>query len=245
MSRKCAAPASPALYIAASPIGNLEDITLRAMRLLRECSFVICEDTRRTLALLTHLDIRKPLESCHAHTGVARVGRLAEAIRSSEAGAVFMSDGGTPGVSDPGAELVRACRDLGVPVIPLPGASALTAALSVSGFPSNGVFFAGFLPLKPGKRRKALQTAPDGHTTLVCYESPYRIHALLEDIGALFPQAELLICREMTKMHEEYIFWRAGEDIPELMKKGEYTVVMHIPRTREPQAGPRNTGEKV
>jgi 16S rRNA (cytidine1402-2'-O)-methyltransferase len=230
LKKKGAGQPCPALSIAAGPIGNLEDITLRVIRALQECSFVICEDTRRTLALLSHLGIRKPLESCHAHTSAARVQRLAESIRDSEMGAVFMSDGGTPGISDPGADLVRACRMLDVPVLPLPGASALTAALSVSGFPSNGVFFAGFLPLKPGKRRKALQAALSQSTTLLCYESPHRARALLEDIKALFPQAELLICREMTKMHEEYIFWQAGEDIPELIKKGEYTVVVHIPK---------------
>jgi len=220
----------PALFIVAGPIGNLEDLTLRAVRVLRECSFVICEDTRRTLALLNHLGIRKSLESCHAHTAPARVERLAEDIRASGAGAAFLSDGGTPGISDPGAALVRACRARGVPVFPIPGASALTAALSVSGFPSNGVFFAGFLPLKPGKRRKALQAALDAAPTLLCYESPHRVSALLEEVRALFPQAELLLCREMTKLHEEYLFWCASEPLPELTKKGEYTVVLHIPK---------------
>jgi 16S rRNA (cytidine1402-2'-O)-methyltransferase len=212
----------------ATPIGNLEDITLRAVRILRECSLVICEDTRRTLKLLNHLEITKPLESCHAHTSVGKTRRLAERVGKSASHAVFVTDGGTPGISDPGAMLVRACRELGLPVLPIPGASALSAALSVSGFPSNGVYFAGFLPLKSGKKRKAMEAAMRQSDTLVCFESPYRIAALLQELETLAPKVQVLICHEMTKIHEEYVFWQTGEPLPELTQKGEYTLVIHI-----------------
>jgi len=228
MSHSRAAHA-PILYVMATPIGNLEDITLRAVRILRECSLVICEDTRRTLKLLNHLEIAKPLESCHAHTSDGKARRLAGRIGEGASPAVFATDGGTPGISDPGAMLVRACRESGISVLPVPGASALPAALSVSGFPSNGVYFAGFLPLKPGKKRKALEAALQQGDTLVCFESPYRVAALLQELAALAPGAQVMICREMTKIHEEYIFWQAGEPLPELIQKGEYTIVIHIP----------------
>lgn len=215
------------LYIAATPIGNLEDLTLRTIRILGECDLVVCEDTRRTLALLNHLGFKKELESCHAHTPQSRIERLAGRIAESGSQAVFVTDGGTPGISDPGAALVRSCRSLGVQVIPLPGPSALAAALSVSGAPSNNVVFAGFLPLKPGKRRKALAGVLEHHPTVVCYESPWRIRALLADIAAVCPGAHVLIAREMTKVHEEYIEWKAEGEPPEITQKGECTVVVH------------------
>jgi 16S rRNA (cytidine1402-2'-O)-methyltransferase len=220
------------LYVMATPIGNLEDITLRAARILRECSLVICEDTRRTLKLMNHLEVAKPLESCHAHTSGGKTRRLAERIGEGASPAVFVTDGGTPGISDPGAMLVRACRELGIPILPVPGASALSAALSVSGFPSNGVFFAGFLPLKPGKKRKALEAALHTSDTLVCFESPYRAATLLRELETLAPNAQVMICREMTKIHEEYIFWQAGDALPELTPKGEKGVRHEYRRNR-------------
>lgn len=217
---------SARLYMAATPIGNLEDLTLRVIRILGEADLVICEDTRRTLALLRHLGLKKDLESCHAHTPQSRIDKLAERIASLGMQAVFVTDGGTPGISDPGAALVRACRSLGVGVLPLPGPSALAAALSISGAPSNNVVFAGFLPLKAGKRRKVLASLLEHHPTVVCYESPWRVRALLADIAAVSPGASILVSREMTKLHEEYIQWVAVGEPPEITQKGECTVVV-------------------
>ena len=216
------------IAIVATPIGNLEDITLRAKRLLETADLVICEDTRRTMRLLNHLELRKPLESCHAHTAPGRVAALVERIAAQGLQAIFVTDGGTPGVSDPGAALVREARRQGVHVYPVPGPSALAGALSVSGFASNGVFFCGFLPLKPGKRKKALLAAATIAETIVCYESPFRVLALLGDIGEIFPAGEVFIAREMTKMHEEYLIWTIGEPLPDLMIKGEFTLVLHV-----------------
>ncbi len=215
------------LYIAATPIGNLEDLTLRTIRLLKEADLVICEDTRRTLALLNHLQIKKELDSCHAHTPQGRILKMASRIEDEDLTAVLVTDGGTPGISDPGAALVRACRERSIPVFPLPGPSALASALSVSGFPSNNLVFTGFLPLKPGKRRKALLAALENYATVVCYESPWRVDALLDDIAAVAPGVQVLVAREMTKLHEEYILWIAGTDKPELTRKGEFTLVIH------------------
>ena len=217
-----------ALAIMATPIGNLEDLTLRGKRLLEGADMVICEDTRRTLQLLNYLGLKKMLESCHAHTAPGKVEAMVSRIAERDLAAVFVTDGGTPGVSDPGAALVREARRQGVFVFPVPGPSALAGALSVSGFASNGVFFAGFLPLKPGKRRKMLLAAATVAETIVCYESPYRIAALLADIGAVFTAGEVLIAREMTKIHEEYLVWRIGDPVPEVMTKGEFTVVIHM-----------------
>jgi len=217
------------LYIVPTPIGNLKDITLRALELLREVDLVACEDTRRTLKLLNAYEIKKPLISCRAENEA----RVAETIcRELERGrsVAYASDAGTPGVSDPGAVLVRTVRQRGFPVIPLPGASALTMIMSASGFSGKSVTFEGFLSPKPGRRRSRLRELLDREEAFVLYESPFRIVKLISDLADLSPERTVLVGREMTKLHEEF-----RESTAESMKQelegrngqlGEFTVLV-------------------
>lgn len=191
------------LYLVATPIGNLKDITLRALEVLREVEIIACEDTRRTLKLLNAYDVKKRLVSCRAENEA----RIAESLcREIEEGknVAYVSDAGTPGVSDPGAALVRAARERRLPVVPVPGPSALATILSVSGFGGKSVTFEGFLSPKPGRRRARLRELLDRGEGFVLYESPYRILKLLADLADLSPGRKILVGREMTKLHEEY-----------------------------------------
>jgi 16S rRNA (cytidine1402-2'-O)-methyltransferase len=192
------------LYLVATPIGNLGDITLRALEVLRSVDIIACEDTRHSLKLLTHYDIRKTLVPFHAHDeerGAARIlGFLAEGKEVA-----YMSDAGTPGLSDPGAFAVRKARDAGFSVIPLPGASAFTALVSVAGAGGRSILFEGFLSPKPGRRRARLAELLARDEAFVVYESPFRIGKLLADIVSIDPDRLLCIGREMTKIHEEIL----------------------------------------
>ena len=215
-----------ALYIVAAPLGNIDDITVRALRVLESADLVACEDTRKTGLLLSKLGLKKTLTSFHAHTKIHKTDRIAEALAGG-AVVALMSDCGSPGVSDPGAALVRRCAELGVRVVPLPGPSALTAALSVSGFPSNGVFFTGFLSPKRGRRRKQLAEAGSCAQVIVSYESPYRVRKYLEDVFELFGNCEVVVCREMTKKFEEILRGRAGDLLDTgFTEKGEITILV-------------------
>jgi 16S rRNA (cytidine1402-2'-O)-methyltransferase len=191
------------LYLVATPIGNLKDITLRALEVLREVEIVACEDTRRTLKLLNAYEIRKHLVSCRAENEARVAESLCREIEDGKSVA-YVSDAGTPGVSDPGAALVRAARGRGLSVVPVPGPSALATILSVSGFGEKSVTFEGFLSPKPGRRRARLRELLDREEGFVLYESPYRILKLLEDLADLSPGRKILVGREMTKLHEEY-----------------------------------------
>jgi len=190
------------LYVIATPLGNLGDITLRALEVLRTVDVVACEDTRRTRILLTHYEIDKPLLSYYEHNKVARGAHLIELLKKGKRVAL-VSDSGTPGISDPGFQLVRSALENQIAVVPLPGPSALTAAVSASGMPADRFVFEGFLPLKKGARKKRLELLRSLERTIVIYESPYRIEKLLKEVYEVFGNVEIALAREMTKRFEE------------------------------------------
>jgi 16S rRNA (cytidine1402-2'-O)-methyltransferase len=191
------------LYVVATPLGNLEDITLRALRVLREVSLVACEDTRRTAALLTAHGVRAATTSYFEHNERWKGERILEALRQGR-DVALVSDAGTPGISDPGHRLVRDARAEGLPVVPVPGPSAAVAALSVSGLPTDRYLFVGFLPPRAGGRRRALLALAGAPETLVFYEAPRRALEALRDMEAALGDREAFLCREATKRHEEY-----------------------------------------
>jgi 16S rRNA (cytidine1402-2'-O)-methyltransferase len=217
------------LYIVATPIGNLEDITLRALRVLRECERIACEDTRRTRKLLEHFGIATPMVSYHEHN---EAERAAELVEKMEAGAsiALVSDAGTPLVSDPGYRLVRAAIDAGVPVVPIPGASAALGALSAAGLPSDAFRFCGFLPPKSSQRRRVLEEWKKETGTLIFYETPHRVVDALEDVTAVMGTRPVAVARELTKIHEEFLRGTAAEIRATLAArpsvKGEITLLI-------------------
>jgi 16S rRNA (cytidine1402-2'-O)-methyltransferase len=191
------------LYVVATPLGNLEDVTLRALRVLREARLVACEDTRRTARLLSAHGIATPTTSYFEHNERWKGARILNVVR--EGGDVaLVSDAGTPGISDPGYRLVREAREEGLPVVPVPGPSAAVAALSVSGLPTDRFLFVGFLPPRQGARRAALEQLASARATLVFYESPVRALACLDDMREILGDRPAFLCREATKLHEEY-----------------------------------------
>jgi 16S rRNA (cytidine1402-2'-O)-methyltransferase len=192
------------LFVVATPIGNLEDVSARALRVLREVDVIACEDTRRTRALLAHFDIHTPTVSYFEHNKLTRGAQLLRRLAEGRAVAL-VTDAGTPGISDPGFLLVRDARAAGVPVVPVPGASALTAALSAAGVPADRFAFDGFPPIKPGRRLNRLTALRALETTIVLYESPHRILATLEAIGTVFGEREIVVARELTKHFEELV----------------------------------------
>lgn len=190
------------LYICATPIGNLDDVSLRLLSTLREADAIICEDTRQTSKLLARHEISRPLISCHGHTSPQKIEALAERLAAGENFAL-VTDAGTPGVSDPGPPLVLAAAAREVKVVAIPGACALAAAISIAGFDAQRFSFLGFLPRKPGKRRRAWEQGIAREETLVVYESPYRVVAALTDLASVAPGIEVCACRELTKKFEE------------------------------------------
>ena len=217
------------LHVVATPIGNLDDITVRALAVLRGADFVLCEDTRHSGRLLSHFDIRKPLIPCHAHNEERAVSEVLGRLAAGQHGAL-VTDAGTPGVSDPGGKVVAAVRAAGFPVIPVPGPSALAAILSVAGVPGKAVLFEGFLSPKKGRRRKRLSELVERGEIAVFYESPFRIVQLLQDLFDIDSTATVLVGREMTKMHEEYLYGPVVEVLQQLSGraaiKGEITVLV-------------------
>src|SRR5206468_3477359 len=190
------------LFIVATPIGNLDDISAHALQTLRDADRIACEDTRHTLKLLSHFGIRKPLTSYHDFNEEKRAITLVSEIKAGSSVAL-VSDAGTPAISDPGYRIVRLCRERGIPVISIPGPNAAATALAASGLPSDEFFFAGFPPSRQLARREKLQTLRDMHCTLIFYEAPHRIVAALEDMQNILGDREACIGRELTKIHEE------------------------------------------
>jgi 16S rRNA (cytidine1402-2'-O)-methyltransferase len=225
------------LYLVATPIGNLEDITYRAVRVLREADLIACEDTRQTRKLLEHYDIRKPTVSYHEHNEAGRSAELAERLRAGTVIAL-VSDAGMPLVSDPGYRLVRAAIESGVPVQPVPGASAALAALAASGLPTGTFYFGGFLPPKAGQRERALEALAGEQATLVFYEAPHRILETLEAIERTLGPRPVVVARELTKLHEEFLRGTPGEVRSALAArdavKGEITLL--VGKARAPEA---------
>ena len=221
--------ATGTLYLVSTPIGNLEDITFRAVRTLREANLIACEDTRHTAKLLQHYGIDRPTISYHEHNESERSLALLDRLQNGETIAV-VSDAGTPLISDPGYRLVSAATQAGINVIAVPGASALLTALAASGLPTDEFHFAGFLPPKTGQRRKELERLADLNCTVVVYEAPHRIVDALEDIGEVYADAPVVVTRELTKMHEEYLRGTADSILLDLNArpsiKGEMTIVI-------------------
>ena len=216
------------LYVVPTPIGNLEDITLRAINVLKEVDFILAEDTRTTSHLLRHLGIEKPMHSHHKFNEHATVGRVAEAINNGR-DVALVSDAGTPGISDPGFLLVRKCVEEGIEVVTLPGATALIPAVVQSGFPCDRFCFEGFLPQKKG-RMKRLQELATEPRTLVLYESPYRVVKCLEQLAETFgEERRVAVVREITKKFEETVrgtIAEALEHFREHEPKGEFVIVV-------------------
>lgn len=217
------------LYVVATPIGNLEDITYRAIRVLGAADVIACEDTRQTRILLEHYGIRKPTISYHEHNEQERSVELAERLRGGETIAL-VSDAGVPLISDPGYRLVRAALEAGVPVEPVPGPSAALAALSASGLATDSFHFGGFLPPKPGQRARVLESLAGETATLVFYEAPHRILEALETVELVLGPRAVVVARELTKLHEEFIRGTAAEVRAELAArqaiKGEITLLI-------------------
>jgi 16S rRNA (cytidine1402-2'-O)-methyltransferase len=216
------------LYIVATPIGNLEDMTLRALRVLKEVDAVAAEDTRHTQILLNHYGIQTPLTSYHEHNERTKAEELVERLRQGE-DIALVSDAGTPAISDPGFHLIVQAVRAGIRIIPLPGASALTAVLSASGLPTDRVVFEGFLPAKKKQRREKLQALSDEVRTLVFYEAPHRLLEALDDVHELLGDREAVLAREVSKVHEELLRGRVSELIRALRGReirGEFTLVI-------------------
>jgi 16S rRNA (cytidine1402-2'-O)-methyltransferase len=202
-------PLAPGLYLVATPIGNLGDITLRALDILRQCDRIACEDTRQTQKLLNHYEIKTPTTSCHEHNERERAAEFVEAIKGGSAIAV-VSDAGMPGISDPGTHLASAAIAAGLPVIPIPGANAALSALIASGLSTESFTFIGFLPEKAGARRTRLEDLAaeprQSAHTLIFYEAPHRILETLADLESVWgPALHVVLARELTKLHEEFL----------------------------------------
>ena len=222
-------PASGTLYIVATPIGNLEDITLRALRVLKEADLILAEDTRRTAILLQHFDIRKPLESYHIFNEHARTPALIQRIRNGMT-AALVSDAGTPCIADPGFMLIRAAVEAGIEPVIIPGVSALTFSISASALPSDHFNFHGFVPVKSGRRRAELERIAADKRTAVVFESPFRIAKLLAEVAEIVgPETPLALVREATKVHEQILRGPAAslaEQAKDVNWKGECVLVI-------------------
>src|SRR5271157_2620120 len=235
------AAAGPALYLVATPIGNLEDITLRALRVLKEVDVIACEDTRQTQKLLNHYAIATRTTSYHEHNEMTRAAELVKQMQEG-ASVALVTDAGMPGISDPGYRLIALAIRHRVPVVPVPGASAFLAALVASGLPTDSFRFSGFLPAKRGERRAALEAVKSSPRTQAFYEAPHRIVETLTDVVEVLGQARhVVIAREVTKLHEEFLRGRAGEVLENLKAreavKGEITLLIGKPEEGEAHVG--------
>jgi 16S rRNA (cytidine1402-2'-O)-methyltransferase len=215
----------------------LQDITLRALQALREADLIAAEDTRHSAVLLVHHNIRKPMLSLHEHNEASRTAALVEEIAGGKSIALI-TDAGMPGISDPGFRLIRACRERGLPVTVLPGASAVLTALVGSGFPTDAFFFGGFLPVKSGRRRVELERSVSRRETSIYFESPHRLVKTLEVLAAIAPETGVCVARELTKKFEEYRRGTAAELLAHYQAcrpKGEITVVIYAPLSATPK----------
>jgi len=217
------------LYLVATPIGNLADITYRAVETLRAVAAIACEDTRQTRKLLNHYNIQRPLVSYHEHNEGPRTPALIARLSAGD-DIALVSDAGTPLVSDPGYRLVNAAAEAGIPVVPIPGASALLCALSASGLPTDSFCFHGFLPRKSGERQRFLATLALSATVHVFYEAPHRILETLKDLEVVLGDPVVVVARELTKLHEEFLRGRASQVLPQLAGRdavrGEFTLLV-------------------
>jgi 16S rRNA (cytidine1402-2'-O)-methyltransferase len=215
----------PVLYVIATPIGNLEDISLRALRLLREVKLIAAEDTRTTRRLLNAYSIRTPLTSYHEHSKRAKLDYLLDYLEKEDL--ALVSEAGMPGLSDPGYELIVAAIERGIPVVPIPGASAVITALVVSGLPTDQFFYVGFLPRRKGQRQRLLNSIVDDPRTIVAFETPHRLKEALSDIEEILGNRRLSVCRELTKIHEEVFRGRVSQAREHFTEpRGEFSLVI-------------------
>jgi len=222
------------LYIVATPIGNLEDISLRALRTLREVKLIAAEDTRRTKQLLTAYDIKTPLTSYHERNKWTKLDYILNRLKDGDV--ALVSDAGMPGISDPGYELIVACTQRGIPVIPIPGPSVVITALAVSGLDTGQFIYLGFLPHKASARRHLLQSVAGEDATIVVLETPHRLLAALNDILYVLGDRRVAVCRELTKVHEEVFRGRISQAIGHFTEpRGEFTLVIEGKKEEKPQ----------
>ena len=213
------------LYVVATPIGHLEDVTLRALRVLREVGLIAAEDTRTTRKLLTRYDIKTPITSYNDHNMSTKIPNLIRALETQDV--ALVSEAGMPGVSDPGRELVVEADASGFPVVPVPGPSALTASLAISGMLAEGALYLGFLPRRKDKRRQLLDSIRTQTGIVVCFESPHRLRASLEDVLAVLGDRDITVCRELTKVYEEVYRGNVSQALAHFLEpRGEFTLVM-------------------
>jgi len=215
----------PVLYVIATPIGNLEDISLRALRLLQEVKLIAAEDTRTTRHLLNAHNIKTPLTSYHEHSKRAKLDYLLNYLEKEDL--ALVSEAGTPGLSDPGYELIVAAIEHGISVVPIPGASAVITALVVSGLPTDQFLYLGFLPRRKGQRQRLLSSIVDEPRTIVAFETPHRLKEALSDIEEILGDRRLSVCRELTKVHEEIFRGRVSQAREHFVEpRGEFSLVI-------------------
>jgi 16S rRNA (cytidine1402-2'-O)-methyltransferase len=215
----------PVLYVIATPIGNLEDISLRALRLLREVKLIAAEDTRTTRHLLNAYNIKTPLTSYHEHSKRAKLDYLLDYLEKEDL--ALVSEAGMPGLSDPGYELIVAAIERGISVVPIPGASAVITALVVSGLPTDQFIYVGFLPRRKGQRQRLLSSIVDEPRTIVAFETPHRLRETLSDIEEILGDRRLSVCRELTKVHEEIFRGRVSQARERFVEpRGEFSLVI-------------------
>jgi len=213
------------LYIVATPIGNLEDISLRAVRTLHEVKLIAAEDTRKTRRLLNAYDIRTPMTSYHEQNKRAKLGYILGQLEKGDV--ALVSEAGTPGISDPGYELIVAASQQGIPVVPIPGPSAIITALVISGLPTDRFTYIGFLPRKPGDRQRLLESVADESGTIIALETPHRLRGALGDVMLVLGDRRVAICRQLTKLHEEVFRGKIKQALEHFSEpKGEFTLVI-------------------
>ena len=215
------------LFVVATPIGNLEDFSFRGVRTLREVDLIAAEDTRRTSKLLAHYEIQKPMVSLREHNETREADRLISRLEAGE-NIALVSDAGTPGIADPGADLVRLVRAAGIRVVPIPGANAIAAALSAAGLPADQFLFLGFPPASGQQRDRWFEDLVSSKRTAVFYEAPHRIVRTMDDLSKYLVKSPVVLCREITKINEELVEWNKNRPIKDL---GEFVVVVGSPDT--------------
>ena len=221
-----------ALYVVATPIGNLEDISLRALRILREVKLIAAEDTRKTKRLLVTYDIKTPMTSYHEHNKQSKLDYILGRLEDGDV--ALVSEAGTPGMSDPGYELIAAAHERGIPVVPIPGPSAVVTALVISGLPTDRFVYTGFLPHKANARQRLLESVAHEYGSIVALESPHRLLATLNDILLTLGDRKIAICRELTKIHEEVFRGTISQAIKHFTRpKGEFTLVIEGKREKD------------
>jgi len=215
----------PNLYVVATPIGNLEDISRRAIRVLHEVMLIAAEDTRKTRRLLAAYDIKTPMTSYYEHNKLTKLDYILERLKEGDV--ALVSEAGMPGISDPGYELIVAAGERHIPVVPVPGPSAVTTALAVSGLPTDRFTYIGFLPNKAGARRRALESVADEPGTIIALEAPHRLPVALQDILLALGDRRIAVCRELTKLHEEVFRGTVSEALKHFTEpRGEFTLVI-------------------